>query len=293
MRIPPVKPFAVIALAALLTTACGKNSQAAGAHREIENTGSDTMLEVANALAQAYHDKHPEVSISVSGGGSARGIAEMIGGTLELANSSRKLKTEEVEKAKQHNVTPVEHMIGYDGIAIYVHKDNPLPSITLEQLKDLFGDGGKLSKWSQLGVDQKDAETIVLASRSNNSGTYEYFREHVLGGDKGRFKAECNNLNGSKDVVDFCAKTKSAIGYSGIAYATKDVRIVPVLGKDGKPVTPSAATVLDGSYPISRPLFMFTNGEAKEPTKSYLAWIVSDEGQHVLQNKGYVPLRKL
>lgn len=288
-----MKKLIALTATALLTVACGKNSQAAGAHREIENVGSDTMLEVANALAQTYHDKHQDISISVSGGGSARGIADLIGGTLELANSSRPLKPEEIESAKKHNVTPLEHKVGYDGIAIYVHKDNPLASITVEQLKNLFGDGGKASKWSDLGVDLgKDADKVVLASRSNNSGTYEYFREHVLGKD-GRFKAECNNLNGSKDVVDFCAKTKSAIGYSGIAYATNDVRIVPVLGKDGKPVLPAAATVLDGSYPISRPLFMYTNGEPKEPVKSYLAWIVSDEGQHVLQIKGYVPLRKL
>jgi phosphate transport system substrate-binding protein len=115
----------------------------------------------------------------------------------------------------------------------------------------------------------------------------------VLGGSKARFKAECNNLNGSKDVVDFCAKTKSAIGYSGIAYATPEVRVVPVVGKDGKPVLPSAATVLDGSYAISRPLFMFTNGQPKDHLKQYLDWIVSDAGQLVLVAKGYVPLRKL
>lgn len=286
MRIPLLKQFVALSLT-MLTVACG------GDRKEIENTGSDTMFEVANALAQSYHDKHPEVAISVSGGGSARGIAEMIAGTLELANSSRKLKDKEIEEAKKHNVTPVEHMIGYDGIAIYVHKDNPIASITLEQLKELFGDGGKLTKWSELGVDMKDADKVVLASRSNNSGTYEYFREHVLGGDKGRFKAECNNLNGSKDVVDFCAKTKSAIGYSGIAYATKDVRIVPVLDKKGAPVMPSAATVLEGSYPISRPLFMFTNGQPRDLVKHYLDWILSDEGQRVLVATGYVPLRKM
>jgi phosphate transport system substrate-binding protein len=282
-----VKQLAALSLAAIATVACSRKN-------EIENVGSDTMFEVATALAETYHGKHPEISISVSGQGSARGISELISGNLELANSSRKMKPNEIEMAKQHGVTPLEHTVGYDGIAIYVHKDNPIASITVDQLKELFGDGGKLVKWSALGVDLgKDADQVVLASRSNNSGTYEYFREHVLGGDKGRFKAECNNLNGSTDVVDFCAKTRSAIGYSGVAFATKDVRVIPVIDKTGAPVMPTAATVLDGSYPISRPLFMFTNGEPRDLVKHYIEWIVSDEGQHVLQAKGYVPLRKL
>ncbi|MBL8756626.1 MAG: PstS family phosphate ABC transporter substrate-binding protein [Planctomycetes bacterium] len=275
-------------LVAVLAAGCGSAKQ------EIENVGSDTMLEVANAFAQNYHDQHPEVSISVSGGGSGRGITDMIAGTLDLANSSRQLKAEELELAKKHGVTPVEHVVGHDAIAIFVHKDNPLPSITLDQLKALFGEGGKLTKWSELGVDLgKDADPVVLASRQSSSGTFEYFREHVLGGSKASFKAQCNLLNGSKDVVDFCAKTRSAIGYSGIAYATKEIRVVPVVGKDGKPVQPSAATVLDGTYAISRPLFMFTNGEPKDALKHYLDWIKGDAGQKVLVDKGYVPIRKV
>jgi phosphate transport system substrate-binding protein len=116
----------------------------------------------------------------------------------------------------------------------------------------------------------------------------------VLGGDTGRFKSECNNLNGSKDVVDFCAKTKSAIGYSGIAYATDQVRVVPVQKQaGGAPIMATVDTVLSGSYAISRPLFMFTNGEPKDQIKQYLDWIKSDAGQMVLQKKGYIPLRKI
>jgi phosphate transport system substrate-binding protein len=290
-------PFAAISLlliaSGLLITSCGGNADARA--KEIQNLGSDTMLEVAGALAEAYHTAHPEMIISVSGGGSGVGISNLISGDVDIANSSRRLKDKEIEAAKKQGNTPVEHQIGYDGIAIYVHKENPLASITMEQLKELFGDGGKLTSWKQLGIDLgADADKIVLGSRQNNSGTYEYFREAVLGGDTGRFKSECNNLNGSKDVVDFCAKTKSAIGYSGIAYATDQVRVVPVVKKaGGQPVMPTVNTVLDGSYAISRPLFMFTNGEPKEQIKQYLDWIKSDAGQLVLQQKGYIPLRKL
>lgn len=288
---PSINPFSSLALLAglLVLPSCSART------REIQNLGSDTMLEVAGALAEAYHKIHPDAVVSVSGGGSGVGISNLISGDVDIANSSRSLKEKEIEEAKKHGRTPVEHKIGYDGIAIFVHKDNPLQSITMEQLKQLFGDGGTIVTWKALGVDLGEAaDKVVLASRQNNSGTYEYFREAVLGGDKGRFKPECNNLNGSKDVVDFCAKTKSAIGYSGIAYATDQVRVVPVIKKEGgAPVLPKVDTVLDGSYAISRPLFMFTNGEPVDHIKHYLDWIKSDAGQAVLQVKGYIPLRKV
>ena len=280
----------VLGLALSLLTACGNPNAT-----EIQNLGSDTMLEVAGAWAEAYHKAHGEVVVSVSGGGSGTGIAALISGDVDIANCSRDMKPKEVEEAKKHDHNPVRHHVGYDGIAIYVHKDNPIASLTLPQLADMFGAGGKITKWSDLGVDLGDAsaDPIALVSRQNNSGTYEYFREAVLGGESGRFKPECNNLNGSKDVVDFCAKTKSAIGYSGLAYASEKVRIVPIVGKSGAPVIPSIDTVLDGTYPIARPLLMYTIGEPAGAVKHYLDWIKSDDGQRVLMDKHYPPLRKL
>ncbi len=280
----------ILALGLSLLTACGDPNAI-----EIQNLGSDTMLEVAGAWAEAYHKAHGEVVISVSGGGSGTGVAALISGDVDIANCSRDLKAKEIEDAKAHGHNPVRHHVGYDGIALYVHKDNPISALTLEQLADMFGAGGKISKWSDLGVDLGDpqADPIALVSRQNNSGTYEYFREAVLGGESGRFKAECNNLNGSKDVVDFCAKTKSAIGYSGLAYASDEVRIVPIVGKTGVAVIPSIDSVLDGSYPIARPLMMYTIGEPIGPVKHYLDWIKSDDGQRVLKSQHYPPLRKL
>ncbi len=281
---------------ALSLVACASFTACGPSKKELQNVGSDTMLEVAGAWAEAYMRAHPnEVAISVSGGGSGTGIKNLIDGDVDIANSSRALKQKEIDDAKAHGHSPVQHHVGYDGIAIYVHKDNPMVSITMEQLKEVFGDGGKVTKWSDLGVKlaDGDADKVVMASRQNNSGTYEYFREAVLGGDKGRFKPECNNLNGSKDVVDFCSKTKTAIGYSGISYATNQVRVVPVVGKSGQPVSPTKDTVLDGSYPISRPLFMYTDGEPQGEIKHYLDYVKSDDGQRVLAQKGYPPLRKL
>lgn len=284
-----MKRLAPAALA-LFAAGCGSGTP------ELQNLGSDTMLEVAGAWAEAYHDVQPNVIVSVSGGGSGTGIAAMISGDVDIANCSRPMKQNEIDAAKQHGHTPVQHQVGYDGIAIYVHRDNPLQSITMAQLKELFGLDGKLTKWSDLGVDFKDSgsDPIVLVSRQSNSGTYEYFREAVLGGESGRFKKECLQLNGSKDVVDFCANTRSAIGYSGLAYATDKVRMLPVATKpDDKASPPSVDSVLDHSYPISRPLFMYTKGEPEGAIKDYLDWIKSDVGQHVLMARGYPPLRKL
>lgn len=273
--------------------ACWRGDQR---HEELDNLGSDTMLEVAGAWAEAFDKVQDHIALTVSGGGSGTGIAALIAGDVDIANSSRKLKQKEIDRAKKHGQDPVEHHVGYDAIAIYVHKENPLQQVTMEQLAALFGDGGDLLTWKQLGVDLGGPEfaKVVLASRQNNSGTYEYFREAVLGGAKGRFKPDCVNLNGSKDVVEFCAKTKSAIGYSGLAYVTPDVRVVPVVKKGGTvPVMPSNTTVLDRSYPISRPLFMYTNGEPSGAIKEYLDWIKGDAGQRVLQAHGYPPLRPL
>lgn len=279
---------ASLATAALTLQSCG------GGGIEIENKGSDTLLEVAASLAQTYGDMHPEIAISVSGGGSGGGIASLIGGDLDIANASRPLKDKEVEDAKKRGITPVEHIVGYDGIAIFVHKDNPIKSLTVAQLQAMFGDGGKVENWTDVGVDMGtgDADNnIVLVSRQNSSGTYECFLNEVLG--KGsRFKSRCRNLNSSKDVVDLCAKSKSAIGYSGLAYATPDVRIVPVVAEEGKPaVTPTIATVLDKSYAIARPLYMYTTEGCSKEITTYVEWIKGDEGQKVMFEKGYVPLR--
>jgi phosphate transport system substrate-binding protein len=283
----------MFALVATLPSCGGNNTNASGKTiTEIENLGSDTLLEVAGALAEKYHSIHTDVSISVSGGGSGVGISNLIAGEVDIANSSRPLKEDEIKQAEKLGNHPVQHIVGFDGIAIFAHKDNPIQSLTMAQLKAMFGEGGTIESWQDLGIDLGSDNVIQLGSRQNNSGTYECFRDEVLGGSKGRFKQRCNNLNGSKDVVEFCANTKGAIGYSGLAYATDEVKVVPVIKEDGQPaVLPTIESVLDKSYAISRPLFMYTNGEPKTEIKAYLDWIKGDEGQKVLFEKGYVPLR--
>ncbi|MEI6129351.1 MAG: phosphate ABC transporter substrate-binding protein [Planctomycetota bacterium] len=283
-------PIAVLT-SALAFVACTKSNRTL-----IQNAGSDTMLEVAQALAETYGKEVSGVSIAVKGGGSQVGISGIIDGTIDLANSSRKLKPEEVEAARKKNHEPVEHHVGYDGIAIYVHKENPITSLTIEQLKQIYMDNGKLTKWSQLGVTVTAgmSDEIILVSRQSNSGTYEYFRESVLGDKKTNFRLGTRDMNGSKDVVDLVTKTRSAIGYSGLAYANAEVKLVPVAKKDGeKAILPTIDSVLDKSYPIARPLFMYTVGQPKPAVQQYLDWIKSDAGQRVLVANHYPPLRKL
>lgn len=294
-------PLIALTVAALALPSCGKNDAGTTANAgskptevEIKNFGSDTMLEVAGAWSEAYAEVKPHVVVSVSGGGSGTGIAGIINGTVDIANCSREMHKNEIETAEKQNRHPVVHQVGFDGIAIYVHKQNPIAKITFAQLKDIFGKDGKVTKWSQLGITMPAgvSDDIVVVSRQNNSGTFEYFREDVLGNSN--FRGGTLDQSGSKQVVELVSKTPGAIGYSGLAYASPQVRMVPVAKTDAdQPVSPSIDTVLDHSYPISRPLFMYTNGEPVGAIKDYLDWITSDDGQRVLQKNGYPPLRRL
>jgi phosphate transport system substrate-binding protein len=258
----------------------------------IQNKGSDTLVNVAQAWAEAYPKVNPEVAVSVSGGGSGTGIAAMINGTVDIANASREMKESEVKQAEENGQHPLEHVVGYDALAVYIHKNNPAKTMSIQQLADIYGRDPKVRKWSDMGVKVPgcDSGEIVVVSRQNNSGTYVYFKETVLG-KSGKYRQGTLDMHGSKDVVDLVEKTPCAIGYSGLAYATDHIEMVCVAAETGGDcVSPTVETASDRSYPIARPLFMYTNGEPKGDIKAYLDWIKSDEGQCILMNKGYAPV---
>lgn len=265
----------------------------AGARDLIQNKGSDTLVNVAQAWAEAYDKVNPEVVIAVSGGGSGTGIAAMINGTVDIANASRQMKDKEIDKAKKNGQDPQEFIVGYDALAVFLHPNNPAQSLSLTQLKAIYGRKGKANKWTDLGLNVpgcKD-QKIIRVSRQNNSGTYAYFRKSVLG-KKGRYKSRSLDMHGSKDVVDLVEETPCAIGYSGLAYATDHVKLACITTKDGGTcVNPSVATASDGSYPIARPLFMYTAQPPAGAVKQYLDWVLSDEGQCIILHKGYAPVR--
>jgi phosphate transport system substrate-binding protein len=280
--------LAGLALAVILLT----TTVTIQARTVIQNKGSDTLVNVAQAWAEAYQKVNSNIAVAVSGGGSGTGIAAMINGTVDIANSSRKMKDKELKLAQKNGQTAIEHIVGYDALVVYMHKDNPAKNLTLDQLKDIYDRKGKAKKWSDLGlkVPGCGSDKIVVVSRQNNSGTYAYFKKAVLG--KGKYRNGTLDMHGSKDVVDLVEKTPCAIGYSGLAYATDHVKMACMVGRSGgNCVMPSVDSASNGSYPIARPLFMYTNGQPKGDIKTYLDWIMSDEGQCIILNKGYAPVR--
>ena len=277
-------------VAALLVFACGGGSDRAQ-RSVIQNKGSDTLLNVAQAWAEAYREVAPDVAVSVTGGGSGTGISAMINGTVDIANSSRRMRDLEREAARSNGVEAVEFVVGYDALAVYLHEDNPIRSMTLAQIGSVYGEGGSAETWSDLGVAVPGcgSDEIVRVSRQNNSGTYVYFREAVLG--EGDFKLGSRDMHGSKDVVDLVENTPCAIGYSGLAYATEHVRMPCIAAAEGEPcVAPTLTAAEDGSYPIARPLFMYTAGQPRGAVKAYVDWILSNEGQCVIRKRGYAPI---
>jgi len=284
----------VVPFVALGVLACGgggdRNQRAV-----IQNRGSDTLLNVAQAWAEAYAAVNADVAVAVTGGGSGTGISAMINGTVDIANASRKMRDSEIELARENGVEPIEFIVGYDALAVYLHEDNPIDGLSVAQLKGIYGEGGTITQWSDLGVSVPgcDSDEIVLVSRQNNSGTYVYFKETVLGDDT-EYKLGSRDMHGSKDVVDLVENTPCAIGYSGLAYATEHVGMPCItVVEGGDCVEPTIATAVDGSYPIARPLMMYTAGQPQGAVRDYMDWILSSEGQCVILERGYAPYTEM
>lgn len=258
--------------------------------RTIKNTGSDTLVNVALAWAEAYTGLHPEVSISVTGGGSGTGIAAMINGTVDIANASREMKAEEIAATQANGITPVEHTVAQDAIAVVVNTANPVRQLTLQQISDIYT--GRIRNWLEVGGENRP---IVLLSRESNSGTYVYFLENVVRLGKKEstllFSPDTLLMPSSEGISAEVRQNPNAIGYDGLGYVTLDQQVLAVAQDRNSPyVLPAVATVNDGSYPISRPLYMYTSGEATGHIRDYLDWILG-AGQTLVTELGFVPLQ--
>jgi phosphate transport system substrate-binding protein len=277
---------------ALMVGACGGKKGSTPEATTIQVKGSDTMVNVAQAWAEEYKKVAPTVDVEVSGGGSGVGIAALEKGTIDIANASRNMKPEEIEQAKRNTgKEPKEFIVGFDALALYVHPDNPIASISIAQLAEIFAEGGTVTKWSQIGVTIPGVtdDEIVRVSRQSSSGTYEFFREHVL--QKKDFKLGSRDMNGSKEVVELIANTKTAIGYSGMGYATASVKMLPLARAEGEPpVAPTVENTLNHTYPLARSLQVYTLGEPAGEIKNYVDWMLSEAGQRILAENGYVPV---
>jgi len=263
----------------------------------IQNRGSDSMAIAVAAWSEAYQNVDKQVGVAVSGGGSGTGIAAMINGLVDIANSSRALFKKEISMAKEAGMDLQEHVVGYDAVAVYLHRDNPLQSLSFAQLGEIFGRGGNVNRWTNLGVEVpgcKDQQ-IVLVGRQNSSGTYAYFRKRAIGKKyRNKFRAGVLGMQASKDLVDLVGKTPCAIGYSSFAYAVPSVKIACITAENGQPCSsPSIEGITDKSYPMTRPLYMYTNGRPEGEIKKYIDWVLGDEGQCILADRQYAPLREL
>jgi len=240
--------------------------------------GSTTVLPIAQKAAEDFMKINPDVNVSVSGGGSGEGIKAIIDGTCDIADSSRFIKDKEVKLAMERNVLPVPHRVALDCVVPVVHPSNPLQDISLERLKDIYK--GAVTNWKELGGPDSP---IVVISRDTSSGTYEVWQEKILHEEKVTPQALLQASNGA--VAQAVAKNKYAIGYIGIGYVNQDVKALKVAG-----VEASATTALNGTYPVSRALFMFTNGWPTGDAMSFINFVVSPAGQKIAKEEGFVPM---
>lgn len=281
-----IKMLLLIAIAGVMSL-----TPAWAAGNSIQIKGSDTMVNLGQAWAEAYMQKNKDVLIAVTGGGSGTGFAALLSNTCDIAEASRSIKPEEVAEAKSKGITPKEFIVGLDGIAVVVNPSNPVSKLTIDQLADIFT--GKITNWKEVGG--KDAP-IVLLSREVNSGTHVYFKESVLRKDDPKNTAEYAPtallMPSSQAIADEVAQNTNAVGYYGMGYISKAQKAIAV-AKDTKSeyYTPTLENVVSKKYYISRPLFFYTNGEPQGLVKNFIDFVFSPEGQQIVKDTDFVPVK--
>jgi phosphate transport system substrate-binding protein len=288
LRTPFRITTALVCATLLAFAGCSRRSDTSGTTIQIK--GSDTMVNLSQAWAEDYMKMHPGTSVAVTGGGSGTGISALLNNTCDIAEVSREMKDAEIALARQKGIDPRKIVVALDGLAVIVHPSNPVSHLTLSQIADIYT--GKITSWSAVGG--RNAR-IVLLSREVNSGTHVYFKEHVLRhGDvnaKEEFTPEALLLPSSQAIADEAAQNPDAIGYYGMGYVSPSVKVIALAsGTDSPAVLPSIATVRDGTYPISRPLIMYTKGEPAGLTKAFIDYVLSPAGQEVVKRIDFVPV---
>ncbi len=272
----------VLTAALIITTIYA--GAAFAASKTLQIKGSDTMVNLMSNMAEAFMKVHSDISVAVTGGGSGTGIAALLNGTTDICASSRAFKKEEIDLAQSKNINPTNTVIGLDGLSVMVNKSNPINDLTIDQIKQIYT--GTVTNWKDLGgPDMK----IVVLSRESNSGTYVYFQEHVL--NKADYAKSVLLMPSTAAIAKSVSEDKGAIGYGGIAYAEHaPVKTVKVKkAPDSEAIPPTMETVLNGTYPISRPLFLYTNGSPSGDNKTFIDYCMSDAGQKIVTETGYIP----
>ncbi|HOO47076.1 MAG TPA: PstS family phosphate ABC transporter substrate-binding protein [Deltaproteobacteria bacterium] len=265
-----------VCAAALFIATSGTSSVAAGPDLTIK--GSTTVLPIAQITAEVFMEQNQGINISVQGGGSGVGIASLIDGTTDIADASRKIKDKEIDIAKAAGVDPYENVIAMDGIAVVVHPKNPISSLTREQIKSIYT--GNISDWSEVGAR---SGRIIVISRDSSSGTFETFEELAL--DKEKVRPDALTTASNQAVAQTVAQTPGAIGYIGLGYLSGKVKDIKVDN-----VKCTRKDIISGKYCLSRPLFMYTNGAPAGNAKRFIDFVLSDEGQKMVEEEGFVGL---
>ncbi|MCS6857766.1 MAG: phosphate ABC transporter substrate-binding protein [Deltaproteobacteria bacterium] len=250
------------------------------ARRKVVIRGSDTMVILVQRWAQAFMRAHPEISVQVAGGGTGTGIAALISGTADLASASRKISQKEYDEIlAKHGKAPCEHVVAIDALTIYVHKSNPVSSLSLEQVAGIYR--GLIRDWSEVGGIR---QPIVAYGRESSSGTYAYFKERVLRGAD--FADEVQTLAGTAAIIAAVSTDPAGIGYGGVGYA-KGVKALAIRLEDGQELMPSAEAAQSGTYPLARPLFFYSIGEAQGDIRRFIEFVRSLEGQSIAKASGF------
>jgi phosphate transport system substrate-binding protein len=288
--------MAVLLMAILVTAGCSSAPTTGGANElsgSIKIIGSNTVTPLATVWAEDFMKVQPKVSIAVSGPGSGPGIAALIDSTADICQASRAITAKEIDQAKAKGVNPYEIQVASDGLSVVVHPSNPISDITIAQLSGIYT--GKITNWKEVGG--KDA-SIVALSRDTNSGTHVFFKEHVVqmavlptADKKLEYGPKVLMLPSTEEGVSETAKNPNAIFYPGLGYVSDKVKVLGIKKTaNDSAILPSVKTVLDGTYPVSRPLLFYTNGAPTGASKAFVDYCLSSEGQKRVIEVGYVPL---
>lgn len=284
-------PLPLLAALAFVLPSCG-NKEGANSTATLKVSGSNTMAQVSTAWAEAF----PGGKVSVGGGGSGIGISELTEGRIDICASSRPMKPEEMAKVKEkQGKEPVQFVVGYDALAIFVHPENPIKEMSIDQLTEIYAEGGTITNWEQVAPGGLTGPMTILG-RENTSGTYEYFHDAIVGkndaGESRKFRSNISTQSSSQSIIDNLATVKSAIGYDGMAFKNDKVNWLAISNKSGDPaVLPNADDARSGKYPIARKLYLYTIGEPAGATKEFIDFALSEEGQKILAGTGYVSLK--
>lgn len=269
----------------LTIVGCGKKNDATN-NKSFTIKGSDTMVQLMSLLSESYMKTNPENKISITGGGSGTGISALLNGTTDVCASSREIEEKELSIGKAKNIVPVSVVIANDGLAVVVHKDNPINELTMEQVKKIYT--GEYKNWKDLGGQD---QPIDVYSRESSSGTYKFFQEHVL--NKKDYAKEVKLMPSTQTIIQSVSDSKWAVGYSGLGYTKNaNIKILGIKKDESSPVVmPSDKTVLNKTYSIARPLYLMFNGEPKGELKKFVDFCISEAGQKIVEESGYVKVK--